>query len=54
MNYALCCLAYTLIISLFSFQGTIEGCALKIEQCKTSKRSDLGMLLEACGFKRSP
>ena len=40
--HALCCLAFTFMFSLFSFQGAVSrACALKIKQCKLVLSHDL-------------
>ena len=40
--------------SLFSFQGAVEGCTLKIEQCKKSSKVVLRLLDELGAALRAP
>ena len=54
VHLALCCLAFHTCLLCSVFKVQIEGCTLKIEQCKNLKRSDLGMLHETCDLVRSP
>ena len=54
VHHALCCLAFHTCLLCSVFKVQIEGCTLKIEQCKNLKRSDLGMLHETCDLVRSP
>ena len=54
VHHALCCLAFIFFLLCSVFKVQIEGCTLKIEQCKKLKRSDLGMLHETCDLVRSP